>query len=192
MKLIVPVALALIVAAPLAVAKDKKKKDLVPAVFNNARYVYVEAEDGDIMNPRLFPEDREAIVDVEDQLKDWNRYAVTLNQSDADLVMVIRRGRLVSLQGHGGVGIGSNPGLGSVSGRRSGCQATVQATVRATGIRRSRSEGRRLDRNWRKGGGWPTLTIWCVSPCVNPDKRRGRNHLAARDEGRIGSACSCF
>ena len=111
MKLIVPVALALIVAAPLALAKDKKKTDL-PAVFNNARYVYVEAEDGDIMNPRLFPEDREAIADVQDELKDWNRYAVALNQSDAELVMVVRRGRLVALQGHGGVGIGSRPELG--------------------------------------------------------------------------------
>ena len=112
MKLVLPVALALIVAAPVALAKDKKKKDVLPAVFNNARFVYVEAEDGDIMNPRLFPEDRQAIADVQDELKDWNRYAVTLNQSDAELVMVVRKGRLVGLQGHGGVGIGSTPELG--------------------------------------------------------------------------------
>jgi hypothetical protein len=80
MKLITPVALALALAAPLALAKDKKKKD-VPAILNTARFVYVEAEDGDIMNPRLFPEDRNAIADVQDELKEWNHYAVTLNQS---------------------------------------------------------------------------------------------------------------
>lgn len=112
MKLVVPVALALVIAAPMVLAKDKKKKDVLPAVFNNARYVYVQAEDGDIMNPRLFPEDRQAIADVQDELKKWNRYAVTLNQSDAELVMVVRKGRLVGLQGHGGVGVGNAPDVG--------------------------------------------------------------------------------
>ena len=95
MKLIPSVALALGLAAPLALAKDKKKKD-VPAILNTARFVYVEAEDGDIMNPRLFPEDREAIADVQDELRDWKRYAVALKQSDAELVMVVRKGRLVA------------------------------------------------------------------------------------------------
>ncbi|MBS1805412.1 MAG: hypothetical protein JST28_18780 [Acidobacteria bacterium] len=111
MKLIAAVSLALAVTAPLALAKDKKKKD-VPAAFNNARYVYVQAEDGDIMNPRLFPEDREAIADVQDELRDWNRYVVALNQTDADLIMVVRKGRLVGAQAHGGVGVGNGPALG--------------------------------------------------------------------------------
>lgn len=110
MKLIAPVALVLVVIAPLALAKDKKKKD-VPALFNTASYVYVQAEDGDIMNPRLFPEDREAIADVQDELKDWKRYAIALRQSDAELTMVVRKGRLVGAQVHGGVGTG--PELGS-------------------------------------------------------------------------------
>jgi hypothetical protein len=111
MKLITSVALGLAMVAPLALAKDKKKKD-VPEIFNTARFVYVEAEDGDIMNPRLFPEDREAIADVQDELKDWNKYAVTLNQPEAELVMVVRKGRLVGAQAHGGVGIGTGPELG--------------------------------------------------------------------------------
>lgn len=118
MKLIPSVALVLALAAPLAFAKDKKKKD-VPAILNAARFVYVEAEDGDIMNPRLFPEDREAIADVQDELKDWNRYAVALNQSDAELVMVVRKGRLVGAQAHGGGGIGTGPELnGNYPGSR--------------------------------------------------------------------------
>jgi hypothetical protein len=113
MKLITAVALALVLAASLAVAKDKKKNNKdVPALFNSARYVYVQAEDGDIMNPRLFPEDRDAISDVEDEIQDWNRYAVVLRQSEAELVMVVRRGRLAAVQAHGGVGIGNGPELG--------------------------------------------------------------------------------
>lgn len=111
MKLIPSIALVLVVAAPLGFAKDKKKKDL-PAMLATARYVYVQAEDGDIMNPRLFPEDRQAIADVEDQLKDWNRYTLTINRSEAELMVVVRKGRLAAVQGMGGVGIGSGPALG--------------------------------------------------------------------------------
>jgi hypothetical protein len=36
----------------------------IPALFRQARYVYVEAVDGDEFNPRLYPEDREVIADV--------------------------------------------------------------------------------------------------------------------------------
>ena len=111
MKLVMSVALVLVLAAPLATAKDKKKND-VPALFNNARYVYVQAEDGDMFNPRLIPEDREAIANVEDEIKDWNRYVVVLRPSEAELVMVVRKGRLVAAKVGGGVGVGSRPDLG--------------------------------------------------------------------------------
>ena len=56
MKLFISIAICVALAAPLALAKDKKKSTL-PAIFSNARYVYVQAEDGDIMKPGLFPED---------------------------------------------------------------------------------------------------------------------------------------
>jgi hypothetical protein len=124
MKLITSVALALILAAPLGFAKDKKKND-VPAVFSTARFVYVQAEDGDIMNPRLFPEDREAIADVEDALHDWNRYAVTLDQSDAELVMVVRKGRLAGAEVMGGVGVGTGPQFGGSNPRGNAGRVTT-------------------------------------------------------------------
>jgi hypothetical protein len=111
MKLIMSVAVALVLAAPLGLAKDKKRKDL-STVFSTARYVYVQAEDGDVMDPRLFPEDRQAIADVQDMLKDWNRYTVTLSRKDAELVMIVRKGRLAGAQAHGGVGIGTGPEFG--------------------------------------------------------------------------------
>ena len=111
MKLIASMALVVLVAAPLGFAKDKKKKDL-PEMLATARYVYVQAEDGDIMNPRLFPEDRQAIADVQDELKNWNRYTVTINRDEAELMVVVRKGRLAGAQAGGGVGIGSGPALG--------------------------------------------------------------------------------
>lgn len=111
MKLVKSIAILLTVLAPLAFAKNKKK-DTLPAIFSNARYVYVQAEDGDIMRPGLFPEDREAIANVQDALKDWNRYALTLHRNDADLIIIVRRGRLASAQLHGRVDAGSPPMIG--------------------------------------------------------------------------------
>jgi hypothetical protein len=58
MKLFKMVAVCVALVAPLALAKDKKKSGL-PTIFSNARYVYVQAEDGDIMKPGLVPERRD-------------------------------------------------------------------------------------------------------------------------------------
>jgi hypothetical protein len=110
MKLFKMVAVCVALVAPLALAKDKKKSGL-PTIFSNARYVYVQAEDGDIMKPGLVPEDREAIADVQDAVKSWNRYAVTLNRRDADLIFIVRKGRLASVQLNGGIGVGATPGI---------------------------------------------------------------------------------
>jgi hypothetical protein len=112
MKLFKSIAILLTVVAPLALAKDKKK-DTLPAVFSNARFVYVQSEDGDIMKPGLFPEDRDAIANVQDALKDWNRYSLTINRNDADLVIIVRKGRLAAAQLHGGIAAGTPTGIGS-------------------------------------------------------------------------------
>jgi len=129
MKLIVSVAVALVLAAPLARAKDKKKNE-VPALFNTARYVYVLAEDGDMFNPRLMPEDRQAIADVEDEIRDWKRYVVVLRQSEAELIMVVRKGRLVAAKVGGGVSVGSRPELGgSYPGGRNGSDPNSRGGV---------------------------------------------------------------
>jgi hypothetical protein len=120
MKFFKPIAVALAVVAPLALAKDKKKDNL-SALFSNARYVYIQAEDGDIMKPGLFPEDREAIANVQDALKDWHRYALTINRGDADLIIIVRKGRLAAAQVHGGVSTGTQPGVsGSYPNRNPG------------------------------------------------------------------------
>ena len=46
MKLLTSIALLFALSSTAALAKDKKKA-VLPAVFSNARYVYVQAEDGD-------------------------------------------------------------------------------------------------------------------------------------------------
>ncbi len=101
-------------AAPLVagllafnIAYAKPKKADVPAVFQVARYVYVQAEDGDVLKPGLYPEDRQAIYDVQNKIRAWHRYAITINRDEADLVFIVRKGRLAGVQGN--VGIGNFP-----------------------------------------------------------------------------------
>ena len=72
-------------------AKGKKQPE-VSALFANARYVYVQAEDGDLMKPGLYPEDRDAISNVQQALREWNRYAITTERDSADLVFIVRQG----------------------------------------------------------------------------------------------------
>ena len=82
---------------------QSKRKDLdISALFRQARYVYVEAIDGDEFNPRLYPEDRQAIADVGQALQTWNRYALTVRRQNADLVFVVRKGRVADAGVHVG------------------------------------------------------------------------------------------
>jgi len=100
-----------VVLAPmLANAQHKAKKHTeLSAAFENARYVYVEAMAGDVMKPGLYPEDRQAIGDVEDGLRDWSRYTVATRRKDADLVFIVRKGRSAGVQGRVVIPGGSRP-----------------------------------------------------------------------------------
>lgn len=104
--MLVALSLALVVPFADAQKKSKKKVDL-PAVFANARYVYVQAEDGDLMKPGLYPADRDAITDVEQGIRDWKRYALTMERENADLVFIVRKGRIAGVQGRVGVSGGT-------------------------------------------------------------------------------------
>lgn len=97
----------LVLIPTLATARNKPKKPALPAVFGHARYVYVEATDGNIMNPNLYPADRQAISDVRHAIQNWHRYTLTFERSQAELVFVVRKGRLASAKV--GVDIGNRP-----------------------------------------------------------------------------------
>ena len=99
MKRFTTIALLLVLAPSLALAKKKPKKPAVSAIFNQARYVYVEAVDGDQFNPALYPPDREAIANVEQAIREWKRYVLTFDRQQADLVFVVRTGRLAGVRG---------------------------------------------------------------------------------------------
>ncbi len=128
MKLRTVLVLALMIL-PVVGFAQKKKKPSVPAVFGTAKYVYVKAEDGDMFNPRLLPEDRDAISNVMNALRDWGRYTVMPSADGAELVFIVRKGRLASEQ----VGIAAGPRTSPNGGVGNGSQGTGPYGTQSTG-----------------------------------------------------------
>jgi hypothetical protein len=78
----------------VAQAKDKKHASL-PDAFLSAHTVFIESRDGDITDLKLDPEDRNAILDMQDAVQDWGRYTLSRSRRDADLILVLHKGRVV-------------------------------------------------------------------------------------------------
>lgn len=111
MKPLKMITLLLVLAPALATVQAKTKKpDKLPAMFNQAQYVWVEAVDGQELDMRLLPEDRRAIGDVYKALHDWRRYVITASRDQAELIFVVRKGRLAGAGG--GVPVSSGPQSG--------------------------------------------------------------------------------
>ncbi len=85
----------------------------------------MEAVDGQEFDPRLNPDDRQAIADVQAALQKWNRYALTTRREDANIVIVVRKGRAVVAKA--GVIIGSSSGGPGPQGNPSPGQPRGQA-----------------------------------------------------------------
>src|ERR1035437_2046878 len=94
--------LLLLLFIAVGVAQSKPKK--VAAAFQNAHSIYVESADVDILKAGLYAEDRQVIADVRERLREWNRYVITTHREQADLVLVLRKGRQAGQQDHGGMG----------------------------------------------------------------------------------------
>ena len=95
---------ALLVPAVVFAGDKGKKKKTVPAVFGTAKYVYVQAEDGDVYKPGLLEEDRQAVFNVEDAIRKWKRYTITVSRDEAELIFYVRKGRAGSATVGGTVG----------------------------------------------------------------------------------------
>jgi hypothetical protein len=87
------IAILLLIATPI-LAQDKKRHPYVPEQFATAKSIYVEARDGGIDNLKLSREDRNAILDTQDAIQDWGRYTLAPSRVDADLILVVYKGKL--------------------------------------------------------------------------------------------------
>src|SRR5215471_13121458 len=61
-----------------------------PKTLNNARYVYVTSYDGDEYNPHLLPEDRQAIVSVQEAIQKWGHYILVYRPEEADMILMVQ------------------------------------------------------------------------------------------------------
>ena len=90
--------------------------DPLPKLVLHARYVLVTTNTGDdLTNPRMMPDDRRAVVDVQNAIKKWGRYALAYNVKDADLILLVRKGRILETQPgfKVGAGSGTKPSIGA-------------------------------------------------------------------------------
>jgi hypothetical protein len=76
----------IVVAAPRPAAQTTQP---FPATLRNARYVYVAAYDGDEFNIHLLPEDREAIVAVQNAIQKWGKLTLVYRPEEADIVVLV-------------------------------------------------------------------------------------------------------
>jgi hypothetical protein len=87
---IVMLAVTLAFAAPKA-AKSSPAQNVpaFPGTLINARFVYVTSYDGDQFNPRLLPEDRDAIGAVQDSLQKWGKFTLVYQAQQADVILMV-------------------------------------------------------------------------------------------------------
>jgi hypothetical protein len=78
---------AIALAAPKATGTQSNQP--FPATLRNARYVYVASYDGDEFNSRLLPEDRDAIVAVQDAIQKWGKLTLVYRPGEADIVLLV-------------------------------------------------------------------------------------------------------
>lgn len=87
---LVVVSLLLLLAVSALAARNQSNVLLFPKTLTNARYVYVAAYDGDQFNPSLLPEDRAAITNAQDALRQWGRYVIVYRAQDADMILLVQ------------------------------------------------------------------------------------------------------
>jgi hypothetical protein len=88
----------------------------LPKLVVHARYVLVTTYAGDdLTNPHMMPDDRQAVLDVQDAIKKWGRYALAYRAKDADLILLVRKGHIVEALPGMRVGVGSDtkPSIGA-------------------------------------------------------------------------------
>ena len=81
----------------------------LPKLVVHAKYVLVTTYQGyDLSNPNVLPDDRQAVLAVQDAIKKWGRYELAYRPQDADLIFLVRKGRIMEAQPQLRVGGGSN------------------------------------------------------------------------------------
>ncbi|HKW63189.1 MAG TPA: hypothetical protein VJN89_11630 [Candidatus Acidoferrum sp.] len=136
-----------------ALAAKAEDKNPIPAVIKSATYVYVTTYYGDVFSPEVMPDDRHAVQNVQSAIEKWGRYKLVYNRGEADLLLVVRAGRLAEVKG--------------------GVQ--VSTTTQRVGDTTSRVHGSAESIGGEVGDPHDTLEVYMASQGINgPPMWRGR------------------
>jgi hypothetical protein len=100
---------------PFVVGKDKPT---FPKFIASAKYVLVTTYFGDNLADSGVPTaDRQAVIDVQDAIRDWGRYSLVYERKNAELIILVRKGRTAETRDGIGIQTGSNrsPSLGHIT-----------------------------------------------------------------------------
>jgi hypothetical protein len=71
----------------------------LPKLVVHAKFVLVTTDQGyNLASPNVMPDDRGAVVAVQNAIQKWGRYQLAYNPEDADLILLVRKGRVVATQ----------------------------------------------------------------------------------------------
>jgi hypothetical protein len=144
---------SLLLFCVFALGLKAQDKDAIPAVVKNATYVMVITNSGDIFSPDVTPDDRHAVQDVQKTIEKWGRYKLVYNPGEADLILVVRTGRIADVKG--------------------GVQ--VATTTQRAGDRTDRSRASAESIGGEVGDPQDTLEVYMASRGINgPPLWRGR------------------
>ena len=156
---------ALLVASfALPLVAHAAPKTAIPALLEQARYVALGYDVGDgVVNTNqisaiaseTLPEERRALEAIRHDLEKWGRYVVTNRPGDADILIVVRKGRRSSLElGSGTAGTGGATRSGGEGGGRS-------VSNRSIGGQLSSGEDRLAV--YESAGGRPGISLWSAA-----------------------------
>lgn len=131
--------LLVIAVASASTLLAKPKKPGLPEQFEKAQSVFVESRNGDLTDLRLDRDQRDAILDMQDGIRDWGRYSLASSRIDADLIVVVYRGQFV----HERAFPNALPGAGAGSGRspiQNPADASQASPTDAAGTGREKDE----------------------------------------------------
>jgi hypothetical protein len=120
--------------------------------FETANGFLGEWETESFISAKILPQDRQALANLSDALKKWNRYAITIDPQQAELLIAVRSGRLASASGGVRVHTGSIDPTGRTTGGTAigpvvGVEAGPPSDYLAVYQANDGAEGPRL---WRK------------------------------------------
>jgi len=99
--------LAVVLLSTVAVAQQAFKP--LPKFVVHAKYVLVTTQSGyEPSDPRILPEDRQALMTVREAIQEWGLYDLAYQPKDADLVILVRKGRYANVRPTARVNTGSS------------------------------------------------------------------------------------